>query len=393
MAEKLDEPLPGIGPTTESINVADGNNMNASKTNRKGRDITSRKRKENPKRKLKSFESKRQKDVTKLCAFSPYRKKGKRASLLTFKGKAAREGNPSTLLCRTMVDQGCEEICISKEFENKLGVPKESTDMSAELWDKTVVPMERCTEDITLDMRGARFNIKPFIVDLIAYDVILGKSWLHEFNPLINWALNGMLPNMDGNLIALNAEDFKHENSSRIQTLTSKQIAKSVRKQKSEIYHVMLKPKGMDHLESAISKLDMSRQTHDIGKGETIEKDKDLQSLIQKYKDVFPSTLPDGVPPERSVEMKIGLGNESRPKMGPIYKLSRLKLSEMKKQLDELLAKGLVRPSTSPWGSPVLFTKKKDGGLRMCIDYRALNKQMIKNSVSLPRIDEVWDQV
>ena len=170
--------------------------MNASKTNKKGRDITSRKRKEKPT--LKSFESKRQIDVIKLCAFSPYRKKGKRASLLTFKGKATREGNPSTLLCRTMVDSGCEEICISKEFANKLGAPKESTDMSAELWDKTLVLMERCTEDIILNIGGARFNIKPFIVDLIAYDVILGQSWLHEFNPLINWALNRMLLKLDG---------------------------------------------------------------------------------------------------------------------------------------------------------------------------------------------------
>ena len=60
--------------------------------------------------------------------------------------------------------------------------------------------------------------------------------------------------------------------------------------------------------------------------------------------------------------------------MGPIFKLSRLELSEMKKQLDELLAKGLIRPSINPWESPVLCTKKKDGGLWMCIDYRALNK-------------------
>ena len=93
-------------------------------------------------------------------------------------------------------------------------------------------------------------------------------------------------------------EDCKHEKSSRIQTLTSKKFAKSVRKQKSEIYHVMLKPKGMDHLESAISELDMLRQTDDMGKGEPIEKDKELQSLIQKYKDVFPNVLPDGLPPE-----------------------------------------------------------------------------------------------
>ena len=147
-----------------------------------------------------------------------------------------------------MVDLGCQEICISNEFANKLGVPKESTDMSAELWDKTLVPMERCTEDIILNIRGAKFNIKPFIVDLIACDVIFEQSCLHELNPLINWALNRMLLKLDGRIITLNAEDCKHGNSSRIQTPTSKQFAKLVRKQKSEIYYVMLKPKCMDHL-------------------------------------------------------------------------------------------------------------------------------------------------
>ena len=65
----------------------------------------------------------------------------------------------------------------------------------------------------------------------------------------------------------------------------------------------------------------------------------------------------------------------------------------MKKQLDELLAKGLIRPAISPWGIAVLFTKNKVGGLRMCIDYRAENKQKIKKSVPVTRIDEVWDQI
>lgn len=100
-----------------------------------------------------------------------------------------------------------------------------------------------------------------------------------------------------------------------------------------------------------------------------------------------------GLPAKRSVEMSIKLEAEAEPKMGPIYKLSKKELDEMKKQVEEALALGFMRPSISPWGSPVLFTPKKDGSLRMCIDYRALNKQTIKNQVPLPRIDEVWDQV
>ena len=124
--KKLDEPLPEICPTTASINIGDNNNMNASKTNKRGRDITSRKRKENQKSEVKSFQSKRQKYLMKLYAFSPYRRKGKRTYLLIFKGNSTRAGNPSTLLCIRMMDLGCEEICISKEVTNKLGVPKET---------------------------------------------------------------------------------------------------------------------------------------------------------------------------------------------------------------------------------------------------------------------------
>ena len=121
--------------------------------------------------------------------------------------------------------------------------------------------------------------------------------------------------------------------------------------------------------------------------------EEELQELLAEYKDVFPEELPKGLPPKRSVEMAINLEEKAKPKMGPIYKLSKKELEEMKKQIEEALGLGFIRPSISPWGSPVLFTPKKDGSLRMCIDYRALNKQTIKNQVPLPRIDEVWDQV
>jgi hypothetical protein len=68
-------------------------------------------------------------------------------------------------------------------------------------------------------------------------------------------------------------------------------------------------------------------------------------------------------------------------------------LAELKKQLDELLAKQYIRPSASPWGSPILFMKKKDGSMRMCIDYRTLNSVTIKNKYPLSRIDDLLDQL
>ena len=68
-------------------------------------------------------------------------------------------------------------------------------------------------------------------------------------------------------------------------------------------------------------------------------------------------------------------------------------MEEFKSQLEELLDKGYVRPSVSPWGAPVLFVRKKDGSLRLCIDYRELNKVTVKNKYPLPRIDDLFDQL
>ena len=77
----------------------------------------------------------------------------------------------------------------------------------------------------------------------------------------------------------------------------------------------------------------------------------------------------------------------------PPYRMASVELRELKEKLQELLDKGFIRPSTSPWGAPVLFVKKKDGTLRLCIDYKELNKVTIKNKYPLLRIDDLFDQL
>ncbi len=117
------------------------------------------------------------------------------------------------------------------------------------------------------------------------------------------------------------------------------------------------------------------------------------EPLLAEYADVFPDELPEGLPPRREVDHRIELEPNSTPPSRPTYRLSPSELDELKKQLAQLLKQGFIRPSKSPYGSPVLFVKKKDGDMRMCIDYRALNKLTIKNAYPLPRVEELFDRL
>ncbi|GJU97705.1 putative reverse transcriptase domain-containing protein [Tanacetum coccineum] len=123
-------------------------------------------------------------------------------------------------------------------------------------------------------------------------------------------------------------------------------------------------------------------------------KEKRLKNVpvIRDFPEVFPDDLP-GLPPPRQVEFKIELVPGAAPVARAPYRLAPSEMKELADQLQELLEKGFIRPSSSPWGAPVLFVKKKDGTFRMCIDYRELNKLTIKNHYPLPRIDDLFDQL
>ena len=125
---------------------------------------------------------------------------------------------------------------------------------------------------------------------------------------------------------------------------------------------------------------------------EEVRPDLDLPRVVCEYEDVFPDELP-GLPLQRVVDFGIELHPGTLPISMTPHKMASVKLQELRVQLHELLDKGFIRPSTSPWGAPVLFAKKKDKTLRLCIDYRQLNKVTIKNRYPLPRIDDLFDQL
>ncbi|GJZ30886.1 putative reverse transcriptase domain-containing protein [Tanacetum coccineum] len=129
-------------------------------------------------------------------------------------------------------------------------------------------------------------------------------------------------------------------------------------------------------------------------KAEDKSKEKQLEEvpIVQDFPEVFPEDLP-GIPPTRQVEFQIDLIPGAAPVARAPYRLAPSEMKELSDQLKELSDKGFIRPSSSPWGAPVLFVKKKDGSFRMCIDYRELNKLTVKNRYPLPRIDDLFDQL
>jgi hypothetical protein len=113
---------------------------------------------------------------------------------------------------------------------------------------------------------------------------------------------------------------------------------------------------------------------------------------LREYRDVFPEEVP-GLPPRRDIDFSIELAPGAVQVSRTPYRMSTPELVELKLQLKEMMDKGYIWPSVSPWGAPVLFVKKKDGTFQLCIDYRQLNKVTIKNKYPLPQIDDLFNQL
>jgi len=114
--------------------------------------------------------------------------------------------------------------------------------------------------------------------------------------------------------------------------------------------------------------------------------------VVQECPEVFPNDI-SNLPLEREVEFTIDLVLGTSPISIALYRMSASELGELKKQLEELLEKQFIRPSVLSWGAQVLLVKKKDGNMRLCVDYRQLNKGTVKNQYPLLRVDDLMDQL
>ena len=191
------------------------------------------------------------------------------------------------------------------------------------------------------------------------------------------------------------------------QFMTAKQMIK-VLKRNEPVYLALIRPKAIQNERGVTQKIkrEQMKQAGPMHKAppvmETRKKicsaapsnvRKELHVLLEEFSDLFLEQLPKGRPPKRSVEFEINTVDGAVPLNKHPYRLSPKEHDELQAQIHDLLAQGHIRPSQSPYGAPVLFVPKKDGRWRMCIDYRVLNKPMIRDRYPLPRIDDLLDRL
>jgi hypothetical protein len=200
---------------------------------------------------------------------------------------------------------------------------------------------------VSILIRGVEFLAKLIVSESKGIDIILGMDWLSKHNGLIDCA----------------------KKTVRLTPSSSKEL--------EYVADYMVMDKAASN-RMVLNKLDAA-SIMDI-------------RTVSEFPDVFPEELP-GMPPDREIEFVIELVLGTAPIFKRPYRMAANPLAEHKEQLQELLDKGYIRPSASPWGAPVIFVPKKDGMQRMCVDYRSLNEVTIKNKYTLPRIDHLFDQL
>lgn len=343
-----------------------------------------------------------------------------------------------------LIDCGSTGNFISESFVNINRLPVIENE------NKYVVTLADGSQQVTnrvinvlIEMKEMKSNNRVYrervtltVLPLTTYEVILGMPWLTYHNPIIDWSnkklvlknnkneiftldvkpknkqtnnkqnkqtvschaldvnvhANNVVNNNDVRTCAVGCTetsknekslDYKIQNASTsaVELLSAKQMARELQKRNNtdEFYIALIQS----------SEQKSTLQLNNINSELVHESNK----IIDEYRDVFPTDLPKRLPPHRIVDHTIDLVPNSTPPYKPSFRMSPLELQEVKKQIDELLEQGYIQPSKSPYGSPVLFVKKKEGTLRMCVDYRALNKLTIKNKYPLPRIDELLDRL
>lgn len=292
-----------------------------------------------------------------------------------------------------LIDGGSTHDLMSLDFATRAGIPllKACGQMRITLADGSAIstPRQKTKHSVSYSI-GSFYDSRRFLIAPITHDIVLGKPWLTRHNPNIDWETNTIVLRDGSKIIA----DEHRKGPITIENISASQFKRMINKgAEMQVYKVDI------HTRETESESESESATEGSQKGLTLKLDhlsvneaQELEHVLRQYEHtVF--TEPTGLPPSRTVDHKIETLPGSTPPSRSPYRLSQPELDELQKQLTHLVEQGWIRPSTSPYGAPILFVKKKNGSLRMCVDYRALNRITIKNKYPLPHIGELLDRL
>ena len=320
------------------------------------------------------------------------------------------DNSVSLLPCYALIDSGATNNFISAAFvkRHKLECFPKPEPQALYVIDGRPIESGAVTHSCNLKLRfeGTSQTITTDIVQIGNYPIILGLPWLRRHNPQIDWKRRTItLPAAAGHsaieLRALpyvpNLETTKEESAQMdIEFTDAASIQASAEQEGSTNGTLFYHDTDAMQLGAVDDRLPRAAAFPE-SLPDTPEYINELKGLVpSEYHDllsVFSQKKADTLPPHRPYDLSIVTEDNKTPPFGPIYSLSEIELKALSAWLEENLSKGFIRASQSPAGAPILFVKKKDGSLRLCVDYRALNNITIKNRYPLPLIPEALDRL
>jgi hypothetical protein len=276
---------------------------------------------------------------------------------------------PQKIKVLALLDSGASACFVDEEFAKRHKIPLtlKSKPVHVEVIDGRPLLSGRVThesEPLEVTFKDHSSFIVFNVIRTPSNPVILGLSWLEKHNPSIDWRLRRMT-------FPIEHSESKPDRRSRTKKPLFIGARAFVRSSKASAPFVIYATPISEEKTSTAS----------------------IPERYKDFEDVFQKKNADMLPEHRPYDCAIDLQEGAQPPFGPIYNLSQIELAELRKYIDENLAKNFIRHSKSPAGAPILFVKKKDGSLRMCVDYRGLNKVTKKNRYPLPLISGLLEQL
>jgi len=320
---------------------------------------------------------------------------------------------------KCLIDSGASEDFVGRELVQAYDMPTSRGPQKRQvrLANGSKQDASYVLADAPIQLGEYRTTRTLTVTPLGGYGLILGKPWLTDVNPGIDWVTNEVTIGTGKQQFILAGKVKSSKSELHVAELSALQLKNVLAKPSLDLFYGTVREVdgqlNLANLDSVDllgddaprappptvteaereAKFQQSLKDMETPAFQDPQDRGKLESVLKEYADVLKGMPAGFMPPNRFCDHSIPLPAEHSPPFSSTYRMSPAELDELKKQLTDLQERGFIQPSSSPYGSPILFVRKKDGTLRFCVDYRALNKLTVKNRYALPRIEELFDRL